>query len=471
MKRTISLSLALMITTLTFFSCGGTSAPVSEGTTVPGTDTYAAVTTEADLFKDVNLDGFNLRVLNWEGKLWNTQSVLDYEEQTGDSVDDAIFMRNRQVEEKLNMTLEVIYPTSGDCQNDFTKMMSAGEDAYDAVFNKSNVISANIASGYLYNLYDLDGIDLDQPWWYPTFNKNLILEGDKLYQAATAAHLMSFDMTVACYVNKNILDRYNIDEPYSIVRDGRWTYDEMLGYMKQCINLNGDEAFSETGNSTFGVATFGGWLGILSGNADGLVKLDKEGKPYFAGASEKFFNAIDKMTLVFNGDGHHCGDSSTYDDLFYEGRALFSLISIGNASIFRDMDDEYGILPAPKLSESEEYSSPMGVSLMLCIPSISKNAEKTAQAFNALSYYSYNNVVPVYYKSLCYKGLRDEDSIDMLGIISDSRWADIGCVYGWTYNTLSGLGDGLLAGTLNTASYLESAKNSIENSIKSAMNY
>ena len=469
MNRAISLLMVFLFTLSACISCGSTPSANNSDDTTPAVVTDP--TTEEDPFSDIDLGGYNMRVLNWEGKLWNTQSVFDYEEQTGESVDDAIFNRNRKVEEKLNMTIEVIYPTSKDCQKDFVKIMSAGEDAYDAIFNKSLEISANMASGYLYNLYELDDIDLDQPWWYPTFNQNMILEGNKLYQAATPAHLMSFDMTVACYFNKNILDKYNIDMPYDTVRSGSWTYDEMLNLMKQCINLNGDETFDEEGNSTFGVSTFGGWLGILSGNADGLVKTTDDGAPYFAGASEKFYNLIDKMSNVFGGDGHHCGNAETYDELFYEGRALFSLISIGNASVFRDMDNEYGILPAPKYSKEEDYKSPMGISLLLGIPSISTTAEKTAAAFNALSYYSYNEVFPVYYESLCYKGLRDDDSIDMLGIISDSRWADLGCVYGWTYDTLSLLGSALLTGNLNTASYIEAAKNGIENSIKSTMNY
>ncbi|MBQ8510347.1 MAG: hypothetical protein IJ493_10625 [Clostridia bacterium] len=466
MKRTISLTMAILLAA-SFSSCGQTEPSTDSGDTT----TAPAVTTNPEPYSGINLDGYTMRVLNWEGKLWNTQSVLDYEEQTGDSVSDAIYARNRTVEEKLNMTLEVVYPPSGNCQTDFLKTMNAGEDTYDAIFNKSSEISANMASGYLYNLYELDAIDLDQPWWYTTFNQNMILEGDKLYQIATPAHLMSFDMTVACYFNKEIIEHYNLDMPYDTVREGKWTYDAMLSYMKQCINLNGDEAFSETGSSTYGVATFSGWLGILTGNADGLVKLEADGTPYFAGASEKFYNVIDKMTEVFVGDGHHCGNADTYDDLFAEGHSLFSIISIGNASVFREMDYEYGILPAPKYSESEEYKSPMGISLLLGIPSTSTTAEKTAIAFDALSYYSYNDVMPAYYNSLCYKGLRDEDSIDMLEIISDSRWADIGCVYGWTYDLLSNLSSKLLSGNLNTASLIETNKNTVESKINSAMNY
>lgn len=479
MKRTISITLALIITVFCCFSCGkatpsgsgSDTATANDTTKAPVNETTEAPVTEVDPFEGVDLGGFNLRVLNPEGRLWDTLSIFDFDEQTGEQVYDAIYMRNRLVEDKLNMTIEVIYPTSGKTYKDFSKAMEAGEDLYDAVFIRSNQLSPNMASGYFYNLYTLEDIDLKQEWWYPTFNQNLILEGNKLYQVATPSHFMSFDQTVACYFNKSMLERSNVETPYDIAREGKWTYDEMYKYMKQFVNTNGDEKFDEKGNSTFGAATFGGWLGILSANADGLVKLDQKGKPYFAGASESFINYVDKLSNVFGADGYQCGDSNTYANLFYEGRAAFSLIAIGNASIFRDMDSEYGILPAPKYSETDEYKSPMGISLLLTIPSTSKTAEKTAKVFNALSYYSYRDVFPVYYESLCYKGLRDADSIDMLEIISDSRWADIGAVYGWTYNDLNTMGNNLLEGTLNVASYIESVRSTIEASIKAAMNY
>lgn len=462
MKRKISLSLAMIIVFSALFSCGANNTS-NEQTSAPEleSDSQQSDTSAEDPYADIDLGGFTLRVLNVKGRLWNTMSVLDYDEINGDSINDAVYNRNRLAEKKLNFTLEVTESPSNDTQKDFQTVVAASEDAYDAVFLMSDNLSSNIANGYLMNLMDVSSIDVSNPWWDTKFNEGLIIN-KSLYGASSPAHLMSFDMTVACYLDKVLLERNGIDAPYDIVRDGKWTYDEMLKIMTQCMNLNGDEKYSDKSgmNSTFGCSTFDGWLGVLATNAGSLVQLD-DGVPYFAGADEKFYDSIDKLTEVFSGDGHTAGTSTDYDKFFLTGRAAFCIISIGNAHVFRDMTDEYGILPTPKFDVSDSYNSMMGSAVLFSIPSTSQNAEKAGAAYDAISYYSYRDVMPVYYNSLCYKGLRDDDSVDMLGIISDSRAADIGRTYGFSSEFLNTLGGGILRGKPNTASSLEKAKNKI----------
>ncbi len=468
MKRKISLILASVLAVSTLFSCGDSIA--DEQTSDQTTDTVSEETSSADPFAGVDLGGFTLRVLNTRGRLWNTMSVLDYEEITGDSVNDAIYNRNRLAEKALNFTLEITESPSDDTQVDFRKVAAAGEDAYDAVFLMTDNLSSNIANGYLMNLLDVSSIDIGNPWWDTKFNEGLVMN-KSLYSASSPAHLMSFDMTVACYFDKALLERNGITAPYDLVRDGKWTYDEMLKIMTQCMNLNGDEKYSDDDgmNSIFGCSTFDGWIGVLSTTAGSLVRLDNDDMPYFAGADEKFYDAIDKLTEVFSGDGHTAGTSLNYDKFFMSGRAAFCVISIGNAHIFRDMTNEYGILPTPKFDTSDNYKSMMGSAIMFSIPSTSLNAEKTGAAYDALSYYSYRDVMPVYYSSLCYKGLRDDDSVDMLEIISESRAADLGRVYGWSYDFLNSIGGDILKGKPETASSLEKAKNKIIEKIEKSI--
>ena len=105
MKRKISLILASVLAVSTLFSCGASTT--DEQTSEQTTDTVSEDTSTADPFAGVDLGGFTLRVLNTRGRLWNTMSVLDYEEITGDSVNDAIYNRNRLAEKDLNFTLEI----------------------------------------------------------------------------------------------------------------------------------------------------------------------------------------------------------------------------------------------------------------------------------------------------------------------------------------------------------------------------
>ena len=83
--------------------------------------------------------------------------------------------------------------------------------------------------------------------------------------------------------------------------------------------------------------------------------------------------------------------------------------------------------------------------------------------------WSYENILPVYYESLCYKGLRDEDSIDMLDRIHQSRTADLGRIYGWTGNLLSDLGGRIAANKGDYASLLAKNEEKIQKNIEKSI--
>ena len=67
------------------------------------------------------------------------------------------------------------------------------------------------------------------------------------------------------------------------------------------------------------------------------------------------------------------------------------------------------------------------------------------------------------------KALRNEDSIDMLEIIRDSRYYDIGQAYGWSETIKEVFRNAVTKGNTEVASGIESVRTSIETSIESVM--
>lgn len=351
-------------------SCGTPDADTPDTTPSPASTTETETETEApDPYDGIDLAGMELRFLNCEGRLWNTMSILDCDELTGVGLDDAVYNRNRTLEDRLHM--KIVVTQNNDLQGQLTKSVSASEDVYDVVYTLSDGIAANVTAGNLLNLTEISTIPLDELWWEPGFNSLMMLENQYLYEVSTPIHLMAMDMTVACYVNTEILTNHSVAIPYDTVREGKWTYDAMYEAMTPCISLNGDEAFTPKAmNATFGVATFSGWIGVMATVPDAIVKRDAEGTPYYAGATDRLYSALDAMGKLFAGDGYMITNSTDmdYDKCFLNERAAFSIISIGNASVFRDMDAAYGILPIPKYLETDEDSSPIGSTLLLGIP-------------------------------------------------------------------------------------------------------
>jgi hypothetical protein len=97
------------------------------------------------------------------------------------------------------------------------------------------------------------------------------------------------------------------------------------------------------------------------------------------------------------------------------------------------MEDSFGILPFPKYDEAQEnyYASMARFVLMFTIPITNADPTNAAIIFDALSYESNASVMPVYYEvTVKQKQLRDENSIEMLGIIRQGRTLDVGFMFG-----------------------------------------
>lgn len=96
-----------------------------------------------------------------------------------------------------------------------------------------------------------------------------------------------------------------------------------------------------------------------------------------------------------------------------------------NAEI-RDMKDDYGVLPYPKLDEQTEgyrtYLSGTFSAQMISVNQPETNWERTGTITEALNAYSREFVIPAIYEvTLKTKTSRDERSVEMLDLILDSR--------------------------------------------------
>lgn len=94
------------------------------------------------------------------------------------------------------------------------------------------------------------------------------------------------------------------------------------------------------------------------------------------------------------------------------------------------MNDDIGILPMPKYDEAQEnYKSAAwgGAVWTLSRTFDMADAEKLGSALEAMSFYGYRDVIPVYKEvALKTKTTRDNESADMLDIIFGTIYFDFG---------------------------------------------
>ena len=85
--------------------------------------------------------------------------------------------------------------------------------------------------------------------------------------------------------------------------------------------------------------------------------------------------------------------------------------------------------------------------LYLTIPVTNDKLMQTATILDVLTYESYKQTLPIYYDvTVSQKGLRNEDSIEMLDIIRRTRGIDVSIVFGWSANIRAEIGEKIYAG-------------------------
>ena len=263
MKRFLSLSLAILMSSLLLASCGASDSsggnPSNSGETSQSADATTDTTAPEYVYPSETYDGKALRIFNID-QLWDMYVDLDQAELTGEALDDAVYERNRRVEDKLGCVIEEkeIANESNDLAKYLKKAMDtilAGEDSYDVMYLPMSTNIAIVTDGYLMNLLDVHGLNLGETWWDQDVIKPSTF-GDKLYFATNSMHLMAFDGTWCIFFNEDMMANKGLELPYDTVREGKWTLDTFGTYLTAAANLNGDDAFGwkDGNNCVYGVS-------------------------------------------------------------------------------------------------------------------------------------------------------------------------------------------------------------------------
>jgi hypothetical protein len=290
------------------------------------------------------------------------------------------------------------------------------------------------------NMYDLDYLNTDMPWWNQDSVRSYTL-GSNLFFAAPEMLLRDKGGTACMFFNSKVATDYGIDDLYALVDAGEWTQDMLIEYSEQVMaDLGGEEGID------------------CSEDIWGALGADDPVYYLFNGFGQKFGHIDDFGYLEYN---FSKGDSITimqdifldfmYSD-FYFNREVKKLMLEENENLFVDgkslfysglvkdttnelkhMEDLYGILPHPLLDvDQEDYSSLVWIhhDSSVGIPAHVKDPEMSAIILEALSWESYYSVYPVFYDTiLLNRAAKDADSKRMLEIIFKTRSFDPGQYY------------------------------------------
>ena len=471
MKRLTLLILAL---SLILTSCGGTSSPENE-TSADTTQDEMTDTKYADSLPELNLNG---RTVTFHCSDSAPDLLAD---DTGDVVDSAIHARNIAIQERLNVKFD--YITVDDLGTQMTeakKLLAAGDDSMDILAGVQFMMMPLALEGYLADLSDAEYLDYDKPWWADSYMSES--QWDSSRYALMGDISLSMLREMSCiFVNKRIFsDAFgSIDDFYSDILDGKWTFEVMNRYVKdvwQDLNSDGkaDDGDIIGMRSIPGSPTehfaFSAGMKFTERSADGTPSLIKDQTRNVQVAEEIY-------KLFFDNPGSYVDMSRSLDDQvvnpFLNGQLLFCPIRTQTADSLRTMTDPYGIIPFPKLDESQESYKALvhDIATMFAIPALKGSDPELCAVLEAMCAENYRSVTPSYYEvALKVKYTQDDASVKLLDMIHDNVTTDFMYVNNYCFGNSGSLGTIMRtltrAKSSNYMSTYDSMKTQVETSLK-----
>ncbi len=480
------LTVAMLIS---FASCG---EKTDTGETVspeadPGTESQAETEepgeTEEYISPGVKYDGREFIFSAW--KTYNPSWVATqyFEagagEQDGDPINEALYYRNLQVEEELDVKIVSKEYSSA------TEMVAptlAGDYYADTVLSDGSAIGSIVNQKLSIDLNTISTLDMSKSWWDQNANTEFSIN-KKLYFAAGTISSFADLAAFTTFFNKNMIKDYSLEDPYALVREGKWTLDKMQEMSETvATDLNGDGVMDA--NDRFGMSSEPqGLIAILSYGIR-VTEKDENDLPVLVLNSERTANAVEKFVPLYRNKNTTLfveDFASQYSQVYSQFMApMFisdQLLFINNwmcvAMELRIMESDFGILPPAKLDETQDrYYVPSSESWMYyaVVPITVPDLNFTGYVMDALGYYGQKEVrSAIIDKTITNKTTRDKESEEMMYIIYENRCYDLATLFNW-----GGVG-GMMSGFIwddatNFASVMASNEKSILSELEVTVN-
>ncbi len=437
-KRIPALLLAALLS-ISAVSCAGPEETVeTTAETAPAAETEAETELKAEL-PDKTYDGEEVMFLTClsVGYDWYTSYEIYASEMNGQLINDAVFTRNQQIEELLD--IKISETKMSDAHKVAQETLIAGDDQFDVVMPYINSTISLATQGLLMDLNTIPYLDLEKPWWDQRANENMVI-ADKLFFSTGDIAILDNECTMVMFFNKDMIEQYSLENPYELVKEHKWTIDK-VGEMASVVthDLNGDGKMDK--DDTWGLSVAGNApISFYFGAGERIVDKNDEGKLEFQIGSARSYDVFDKvMTLCYDelmlSDKTASAAFDVVSVMFNAGQVMFVTFALVDINALREAEFEFGILPYPLFDETQqEYNNLISSGLVssTSVPYNNKNTELTGVTLEAMAYYSTSTLTPAYYdNALKTRYVRDEESGEMLDIIFATRVYDLGFIFDW----------------------------------------
>lgn len=460
--KLLALVLACLLLIGGLVACGDdpeveTNGPSKEtsGSDQPGAETDAPAFIDDSVPKDLRFDGETVTFLvrnNHDKWLYE----MDVDTIMNDTLFDAIYYRNKTVEERLGVIITTIaiagnYGDRSAWNDTVRTAVNTKLNDYDSAAIYMSTGSVLAVENVYYNVLDFDYIDLDKPWWNATIRDELTLF-DTLYYLAGDIAITETAGGNAMFYNKDLLDKYfaasNLDL-YAEVENQAWTIDRLYDLAAQVhedVNADGIVSdgdivgYQDSDVNNISDGSRDAWIAAMGISLTSSVN----GVPEFTFYSSRTVEAFEKIKNLLTQNPGALAKSNCETTRFSNGTTLFMRGELNTGSTLREMKDRYGVLPLPMFEENQDggYRTVCtnNCSLVTILSSLPADRKDLVGAtIELMAAESYRQVRPAYFEvALKSKYSEDPNDAKMYDVILNSFTFSFG--YCYSTESLGGIG-------------------------------
>ena len=370
------------------------------------------------------------------------------DESTGGVIDNAVFSAISSTEERFGVDIVTMHSgtgTEGEHVAYIKNQITAGVPDFD-VARTHDVHGANLSlEGVLYDLNKIEQFDFSKPWW-PQKNMESLSFMGQMYLMSSSISYRGLISTSSVFFNKTLMEDYDMELPYELVQNGEWYLEDMFTSIEDFHREGDTGEEGKTDDDVYGIVIPSQLYCWPESFGIELIQKDPDtGELVLNGHDERMYDLVEQMYhVLWESDGGYVITRPAAQAMFGQNQAIYIPVHIGSAvQVFLDYDVDYGIVPYPKLDDTQEQYYAGYTDRYFVIPFSCTDPDYVGTILESMSAEGYRQVTPAYFEvALKNRYTKDAVSKEMVDLIRESMILDFAYVYGgdkrWT-NTMRDL--------------------------------
>jgi len=255
-----------------------------------------------------------------------------------------------------------------------------------------------------------------------------------------------YESLTVLFYNGELIDRFQLEDPYALYQDSAWTIDKMLEMIEAVATDENGDGIYDINTDTYGLSGreyqfqpifFTSGMDIINFNDEEQKFQHNLTDERYVSIAEAIGNLYDKLR-----DGVEFGYTDASRNAFKAGRVLFYSRLLGDYNLLRDQEDDYGIICFPRYDYTNEKSlcfvqNPNALFLPIVVGDDNDDGKQDyaeiGAFLQAVGAYTYDFTKEVYVNNTVIgKGARDANSAEMVRHLLDNKGYCLGQTYSFS---------------------------------------